>query len=149
MSAVATFLDQQALTLIRDPWSIRNVVTRLVQSDRLGKSLAVDDRRAFARKAVKVRLWATPCAVQEDEVILPPDRIGTIQGVSKDLSFGGVGFVHVEEFPAQFGVFTFELPDGGFESLVAEMRWSQRQEEGGLLSGSQFIGVTETPWFLK
>lgn len=149
MPALDESLDRQSLEVVRDPWSVRNVVTFLVQSDHMGKSLAVDDRRAFARLSVKINLRVTPVGYEHDIARLPANSDTTISGCTKDISFGGTGFTHQTRIASQYAIITFDAAGGHSVSLLADLRWTNPHGDNALLSGAQFIGVTETPWFLK
>lgn len=140
---------RQSIPVLRDPWSIRTAVMRIVQSDRLLDGPSTDDRRAFTRLAVKIGLDVTPVVYEANLVLLPQDCGDTIPALASDISLGGIGFMHDDPFSTQHALITLDVANDGLVTLLIEVRWTRDHGQSAHLSGGRFLGVTEVPWFLR
>jgi c-di-GMP-binding flagellar brake protein YcgR len=137
----AAVLERQPLTLVRDPWSIRHVLTRFVRSDDLTQSQPVGDRRAFARIVVAAAVEITPVNYEDGEIAWPESDESVLRGTTSDISLGGLGFLHDEPLSTRHALVTITAPEVEPAQFLVEVRWSQVQPTGDYLTGGQFLGV--------
>lgn len=57
----------------------------------------------------------------------------------RDISRGGISFVHDKPLPCRLVAITFELNDGTQASIVTELKWCRFTREGHYQSGGQFL----------
>ena len=61
----------------------------------------------------------------------------------RDLSPGGIGFVHLMQMPVGEVVVTLQLPRGRSVAMVTQIVWCRDFEDGWFASGGKFLDALE------
>jgi hypothetical protein len=97
-------------------------------------------RRRWHRVQFSKPLLITPLDADENSV-----DVGFVV-TSRDLSVGGVSFMHERPLIYQKVAVTFPMDDCVSESVVTRLTWCRFTRQGSYLSGGQFIrGITLPP----
>ena len=107
-------------------------------------SAQVMQSRGLHRFAYCKPLWITPV----DELAEQPSCDAIVVD-GRDLSPGGVSFVHVAPLPYRIVVVTFQSADGRRASVLTRLNWCRFTRDGRYQSGGRFLRLFELPdgWF--
>lgn len=100
------------------------------------------NRRSTDRTSVQIPILVT--AVNFDGQIVRCQTDSALRAVSRDLSLGGIGFIHDEPLAGDYAIVTFDLRDGNSASVLLEVRWSNRAQGSHYMSGGRFQGIVES-----
>jgi hypothetical protein len=131
-----------------DHVAIRNAVTAIrnafMRAD--GRRLLIPgdrERRASVRVALRVPVFITPADFEQGAVHPHTGAGCAMEGVSQDISLGGLGLTHSSPLPGKCAVVRFDVPGNDFIDLTVEVIWSNRLEDGSWMSGTRILGLTE------
>jgi hypothetical protein len=131
-----------------DRFAIRNVVTAIrnafMRVD--GRPVMMHcetERRASVRSRLEVAIRITTADVDAGEVQPHTGRGSAIDGVSHDISLGGLGFTHSSPLSARCAIVRFDIPGDEPVCLAVELVWSNRAADGSWISGSRILGLTD------
>lgn len=122
-------------------------VADLSQLDRRSppRRLGCLDRRHYDRSPVEMPIFLMPAAFDGRDAEAVGVRETEILAMTRDVSLGGVGFVHDEPFEAQYAIVSFDVMDGCPVSLLLEVCWSNIERGDSYMSGGKFLGITCGP----
>jgi hypothetical protein len=129
------FAIRQAVTAIRDAF---------MRVD--GRQLlffGVAERRASVRVGLEVPVRITTAVVDREDVHSQSGEGSAIEGLSHDISLGGLGFTHSSPLPGNCAIVRFDLPGDEPVCLVVELVWWNRSPDGSCMSGARIVGVTD------
>lgn len=131
-----------------DRFAIRNAVTAIRNAfmrpdGRPVMMHAESERRASVRVRLEVAIRITTADVDGGEVQPHRGRGSAIDGVSHDISLGGLGFTHSSPLSAKCAIVRFDIPGDEPVCLAVELVWSNRSPDGSWMSGSRILGLTD------
>ena len=131
-----------------DRFAIRNAVTAIrnafMRPD--GRQVMLHgeaERRASVRVRLEVAIRIMAADVEGGEVQPHRGRGSAIDGVSHDISLGGLGFTHSSPLSARYAIVRFDIPGEEPVCLAIELVWSNRAADGAWMSGSRILGLTD------
>jgi len=149
---------QRKLSVRRDLRTVRDVVRRVRNSDRLAtlcllgrhtpeEALDYVERRASSRDSVQMLVYLVPVTF-DGQYAIPVDHGETsIIAVTRDVSLRGIGFTHDEPLHGDHAIVTFDLLDDRPVSLLLNVRWCNLRRGSAYFSGGRFLAISETPDF--
>lgn len=103
------------------------------------------ERRGSTRIPLRIPVRVTPVVVDGDSVWLTGEESIEIPADTTNLSLRGLGICHALPLPHRHVAVTFKVPGSADISILVELRWTSSADEGRLLSGARFLGLTELP----
>lgn len=122
---------------------IRNAYTSA--RDRQPLCFDSSERRGSARVPLRVPVQVTPVVLDGGHFRLAEEAQAGISADTTNLSLRGMGFSHVAPFIHRHAAITFKVPASPDVSLLVEMQWTSTANDGRLVSGARFVGLTELP----
>jgi hypothetical protein len=122
---------------------IRNAYT--LARDRQPLCFDSSERRGSSRVPLRVPVQVTPVVLDAGHVRLADEAQADISAHTTNLSLRGMGLSHVAPFSHRYAAITFKVPASPDVSLLVEMQWTSKANDGRLISGARFVGLTELP----